>query len=196
MDALATTDERDLQTTDEDRPNDAGARQTGTGGDRHIDTGENRGVTGDGQRLGDSVGGSPVTVESGAVRATLLGVTRVRLSEFVYAHQLGGDTRSETRPVAMFDVENTSDRPVCWQSGRTTFIGDDDYTYGESTLSLDPSRLGPGCHTRRVEIEPGRRARVVTLVERLPDTVEVAEIVHTLAARDCGDTQRLVFSVA
>jgi len=175
--------EQTLDTSDESEPE-------GVDG-----TGEHRPDTGT-RNLRESVGPTPVTVESDVVRVTLLGVTRVRLSEFVYTHQLDGDTEhGETRPVAMFDVENTSDRPLCWQSGRTKFIGGDDYTYGESTLSLDPAQLGPGCHTRRVEIEPGRRARVVTLVERLPDTVEVEEIVHTLSSRHCGEAQRLVFSV-
>jgi len=136
----------------------------------------------------------PSTAETRALTATLVGVPRIDLAEFVYDHQLGRDEEGQTRPVALFDLENTGDRPLRWRDARTSFVGDDDYTYQPAHVSLDPTALGPGCHTRQVEIEPGRRARVVTLVEELPAGVEIAEVVHTLAYRR-GEDQRLVFSV-
>lgn len=174
-----TADERGLSTRPDER----------TSG---VERGEKAVADAEGFALPDS----PVTVEADSMTATLLGVPRVKIHDYAYAHRLDGShERGETRPVAMFDIENTSDRPLRWQSSRTKFIGDDDYTYQESTLSLDPSNLGPGCHTRQVEVEPGRRARLVTMIERLPDGVEVAEIVHPLALGRSLDSERLVFSV-
>lgn len=136
----------------------------------------------------------PTTVERRGLTATLVGVPRVALAEFVYDHQLDRTDEEQTRPVALFDLENTGDQPLRWRDARTSFVGSDDYTYRPAHVSLDPAQLGPGCHTRQVEIEPGRRARVVTLVEELPADVEVVEVVHTLAAGR-GDDERLVFSV-
>jgi hypothetical protein len=135
-----------------------------------------------------------VTVDSESITATLIGVPRVDIHEFVYDHQLGlGHDPEETRSVAMFDLENTGRHTITWRPSRTRFIGTDDYTYQPSRLSLDPSQLGPGCHTRHVEIEPERRARVVTLVEQLPPGVEVAEVVQKVTI--FGDSQRLTFPV-
>ncbi|MFW6435954.1 MAG: hypothetical protein ACOCY1_06185 [Halovenus sp.] len=134
--------------------------------------------------------GRSVTVDSESITATLIGVPRVDIHEFVYDHQLGlGHDPEETRSIAMFDLENTGRYPLNWRPTRTRFIGTDDYTYQPSRLSVDPSRLGPGCHTRQVEVEPERRARVVTLVEQLPPGVEVAEVVRKVTI--FGDSQRL-----
>jgi hypothetical protein len=138
--------------------------------------------------------GRSVTVDSESITATLIGVPRVNIHEYVYDHQLGlGHDPEETRSIAMFDLENTGRHPINWRSARTRFIGTDDYTYQPSRLSVDPSRLGPGCHTRQVEIEPDRRARVVTLVEQLPPGVEVAEVSHKLTI--FGESQRLTFPI-
>jgi hypothetical protein len=136
----------------------------------------------------------PATVEARDLTATLVGVPRVDLAEFVYDHQVDPGEEGRTRPVALFDLENTGNSPLRWRDARTSFVGDDDYTYQPAHVSLDPAALGPGCHTRQVEIEPGRRARVVTLVEELPAGVEVAEVVHTLTRRR-GEDERLVFAV-
>lgn len=146
-------------------------------------------------QVANSVTGKPVSAEGDSIAATLVGIPRIDLGEFVYDHQLDGkaDTR-DPRPVALFDLENTSTRPVRWNSSRTKFIGNDEYSYQPAHLSLDPSQLGPGCHTRQVQVEPGRRARMVTLVEQLPPDVEVAEVVHTLALHG-SESERLVFSV-
>jgi len=147
--------------------------------------------------LADAVAQSasrPSTVETRGLTATLVGVPRVDLAEFVYDHQLDPAEDGQTRPVALFDLENTGDRPLRWRDAKTTFVGDDDYTYQPAHVSLDPAALGPGCHTSRVEIDPGRRARLVTLVEELPRGVEVREVVHTLTHRG-GENERLVFSV-
>jgi len=144
--------------------------------------------------IAESLSGRSITVDTESITATLIGVPRVGIHEFVYDHQLGvGHAPDETRQVAMFDLRNTGQYPVKWRSSRTRFIGTDGYTYQPAQLSLDPSRLGPGCHTRQVEIEPQRRARVVTLVEQLPDDVEVAEVVQKLTT--FGDSQRLTFAV-
>lgn len=147
------------------------------------------------EELAGSLEGTAATVETATAVATLVGVPRVDLREFAYAHQIDGSERV-TRSVALFDLENTGDRPLCWRTERTKFIGDDDYSYRRAHLSLDPSSLGPGCHTRRVEIEPGRRARVVTPVERMPPDTEVAEVVHRFSAHRHGEDERLSFSVA
>jgi hypothetical protein len=148
--------------------------------------------------ISDAVSGSlsrrdAVTVESDSARATLVGIPTIDIEEFVYSHQAdeGG-----THPVALFDVENTTDSPLKWQTSRTQFVGDDEYTYQPARLTLDPSQLGPGCHTRKVELPPGRRARVVTLVEALPPGVEIAEVVHSLPAQSgLGGRERLVFTL-
>ncbi|MEF8936313.1 MAG: hypothetical protein V5A32_00045 [Halovenus sp.] len=138
--------------------------------------------------------GRSVTVDSESITATLVGVPRVDIHEYVYDHQLGlGHDPEETRSIATFDLENTGRHSIKWRPSRTRFIGTDDYTYQPSKLSVDPSQLGPGCHTRQVEIEPDRRARVVTLVEQLPSGVEVAEVIQKLTI--FGDSQRLTFSV-
>jgi|GEM_PF-1900803 len=144
--------------------------------------------------IAESLGGQSVTVETDSITATLVGVPEIDLHEFVYDHQLTVDhDPDERRTVVMFDLENTGKYPVKWRTSRTRFIGTDGYTYQPSQLSLDPSRLGPGCHTRQVEIEPNRRARVVTLVEQLPSGVELAEVVHKITP--LGESQRLAFAV-
>lgn len=144
--------------------------------------------------LADAVPGSrSVAVETRSASVTLVGVPTIDITDYVYDHQVvdGGQ-----RSVALFDVENRSESPFRWQSSRTQFVGDDDYTYGPSRLTLDPDTLGPGCHTRQVQLPPGRRARVVTLVEELPPGVGVTEVIHTLSAGpSAGETERLVFSV-
>lgn len=142
-----------------------------------------------------TIDGEPVAVSTESVVATLVGVPSIDLEAFAYDHQLDSSTEAgERRPAALFDLENTCDRPIRWNASRTQFVGDDEYTYQPAHISLDPSTLGPGCHTRQVEIEPGRRARMITLVERLPPGVDVAEVVHTLSLTR-GGTERLVFAV-
>lgn len=136
------------------------------------------------------------TVETGSVAATLLGVPHVSVREFVYDHRLDSSVDpGETRPIVLLDVHNTGRRPLRWQANRMKILGDDDYTYSPSSLTLDPASLGPGCHTRQVEIEPGRRARVVTLVEALPPGVTVDEVIQTLVPRGGTQSQRLAFSL-
>ena len=142
----------------------------------------------------DSEPGQPVTVSTDSLRVRLLGVPRVGVEEVVYAYQQTPRVDGDSRPSALFDIENTSSRPIRWNPKRTSFIGTDGYTYREAHLSVDPARLGAGCHTRLVEIEPGCRARVMTLVERLPETVEVARVVHSVASSRHPD-QRLTFKL-
>jgi len=136
----------------------------------------------------------PTTVDQHGLRATLVGVPQIDLGEFVYEYQLDRAHEGMKRPVALFDLENTGDQPLRWRDARTAFVGTDDYTYRPAHLSLDPAQLGPGCHTRQVELQPGRRARLVTLVEELPQGVQVKEVVQTLRHRR-GENERLVFSV-
>ncbi len=141
---------------------------------------------------GSLSGRNSVTVESAAARATLVGVPTVDVDEFVYSHQ--GEPGAH--PVALFDVENVGDAPLRWHTSRTQFVGTDEYTYQSAQLSLDPATLGPGCHTRQVEVPPGRRARVVTVVETLPPGVEIAEVVHSVPSQSgLGGRERLVFSL-
>lgn len=138
--------------------------------------------------------GDPLTIETGAVRATLLGVLQVRIDDLVYAHyrrRLGDPART----CALFDVENTSSVPVHWTTRRTKFIGTDGYTYNRAHISLDPSRLGAGCHPSQVEIEAGCRARVITPVEQLPATVNVRKVIQTVSPRGRPGSQRLVYSL-
>ena len=142
----------------------------------------------------DSEFGQPVTVSTDVLSATLLGVPWIAVDEFVYRHQLGPQTDGDTRQSALFDIENTSDRPIRWDHKKTSFIGSDGYTYRGAHLSLDPARLGPGCHTRSIDIEPGCRARVMTLVERLPEGVEVARVVHSVPSMHHPD-RRLTFDL-
>lgn len=143
--------------------------------------------------LTQSVGGNPVSEETDKVVATLLGVVRAKIDDIVYDHDR--DTaEGDTRPVALFDIENTWNRPINWRSTLTKFVGDDDYTYQPARVSIDPNRLGPGCHTGQVEIEPGCRARVVTMVEQLPPDVRVGKVVQTIAPPGT-DRQRLVFPI-
>lgn len=152
-----------------------------------------------GDQLADRFGtavGHPVTVSTESMTVRLLGVPRVDIGEFVYAHQLDslqGD--DDTRQSALFDIENTSDKPLRWEPRHSSFIGTDSYTYRQAHLSLNPARLGPGCHTRSVTIEPGCRARAMTMVERLPSSVEVATVVHSIPSRRHTEGQRLTFAV-
>lgn len=140
-----------------------------------------------------SSGGSEVaSVTQGEMAVTLVALPRIDVEDVVYGHQR--TEPGETRPVALFDVENRGEEPFRWRSARTKFVGSDDYTYRPAHLSLDPARLGPGCHTRQVEVEPGRRARIVTLVERLPRGVEISEVVHAVST-GVGRSERLVFQV-
>lgn len=151
-----------------------------------------------GTALDDAVSGTlsrrnTVTVESESARATLVGVPTVDVGEFVYSHQ---SATVEQRLVALFDVENKSESPLKWQTARTQFVGDDQYTYQQARLSLDPAKLGPGCHTRQVELPPGRRARVITLVEELPPNVDIVEVIHSIPATGgLGQRERLVFAL-
>lgn len=154
-------------------------------------------LTGSRGTLADAVAGAatnPATAETESLTATLVGIPELELGEFVYPHQLSDPETEETRPVALFDLENRSDRPLRWRSARTKFVGDDRYTYRAAHVSLEPDSLGPGCHTRQVEIEPGYRARMVTMVERLPRDVEIVEVVQTVARRAPAEDERLVFS--
>lgn len=138
----------------------------------------------------------PVPVETDSVVARLVGIPRVALEEFVYQHQLDrSHDDTQTRPMALFDIENTGNSRLRWKATQTTFVGDDDYTYRPAHLSLDPARLGPGCHTRSVDIDPGRKARVVTLVEELPTGVDIVEVVHPLSVPGRAGTERLVFGL-
>lgn len=150
------------------------------------------------ETLADAVaaeGRPPTSVRTDSISATLVGVPEIELKQFVYTHELPDAETEETRPAALFDLENRTDRPVRWRSARTKFVGDDGYTYGPAHVSLEPARLGPGCHTRQVEIEPLSKARMVTLVERLPEGVEVDRVVQTVARHGPADNERLVFPV-
>jgi len=141
-----------------------------------------------------------VRVETGTVAATLVGIPRVDLQEVAYEHGIDRErleSGKTDQAVALFDLHNTSGVPIQWTSSRTRFIGDDGYTYRPAQLSLDPAALGPGIHTRRVEIQPDRRARMATPVERLPAGVEIVEVVQTLPIRaGSTETEQLVFTIA
>lgn len=140
--------------------------------------------------------GESLTVETPLLTATLVGVPQVQLAEFVYTHQRESLQAVEaTRACALFDIENTSSRRLRWTSRRTAFIGSDKYTYRQAHVSLDPSKLGPGCYPRQVTIEPGCRARVITPVEQLPPAVDVAKVVQTVSAPGRRGSQQLTFSV-
>jgi len=137
--------------------------------------------------LDSQLSGRSTAIETDTVSGTILAVPQVELGTVVYDYQLDADEGTDRRPLVLFDLENTGQKPLRWNPGRTRFLGTDDYTYQSATLSLDPDQFGPGCHTRSVTIEPGRRARVVTLVEDLPDGVEIEGIVHRLRGSDTGD---------
>lgn len=134
--------------------------------------------------------GDSLTIETGMVTATLVGVPRVSIADLVYAHQQEA-AATEDRPCALFVVENTSNAPIHWATRRTKFIGTDGYTYRQAHLSLDPAKLGPGTHTRTVNIEAGSRARVITPVEPLPRGVDVATVIQTVPSNEYRGNQRL-----
>ena len=138
--------------------------------------------------------GDPLTIETGAVRATLVGVPEVRIDDLVYAHHRRrlGDS---VRPCALFDVENTGSVPINWTTRRTKFIGTDGYTYNRAHISLDPAQLGAGCYPSQVDIEPGCRARVITPVEQLPGSVDVAKVVQRVSFHGRIGTQRLTYTL-
>lgn len=139
--------------------------------------------------------GASLTIETDIVTATLVGVPQIRVDDLVYAHQRDTLGHADTRACALFDITNTSDVPIQWAGRRTKFIGSDSYTYTHAHVSLDPSQLGPGCYPTQVEIEPGCRARVITPVERLPEDVDVAKVVHTIASHRELGSQRLTFTL-
>lgn len=176
-------------------PDRSDSRRLAEGGDSRPQTA--RGGSAD--SLADAVAQTatrPTTVESESLSATLVGVPRVDLQEFVYSHQLDPtEPEEEPRPVALFDLKNQTDQRLRWRSARTKFIGTDEYTYQPAQLSLEPGQLGPGCHTRQVELEPKSKARMVTLVEQLPQGVEVAKVVQTIPRRGAAQNERLVFAV-
>jgi len=138
--------------------------------------------------------GDPLTIETGAVRATLVGVPQVRVDDLVYAHhrrRLGDPVRA----CALFTVENTGSVPIHWTSRATKFIGTDSYTYKRADISLDPAELGAGVYPSQVEIEPGCRARVIVPVEQLPGHVDVAKVVQRVSFRGRIGTQRLTYNL-
>jgi len=186
--------------TDDDRPI---RRNTGRSTPRRSETvgpaalGEDEPVPAD---ASSALPGRQVSVETDAIAATLVDVPLVDIREVAYEHQIAparleaGDT---TQPIALFDLHNVGRLPVTWASSRTQFVGSDGYTYKPAQLSIDPGELGPGIHTRRVEIRPGRRARVATLVEQLPAGVEIAEVIQRVSVSAAGaDTEQLVFDLA
>lgn len=138
--------------------------------------------------------GESLTIETGAVRATLVGVPHVRVDDLVYAHHRDR-LEASTRPCALFDVENTSSAPINWTSRQTKFIGTDDYTYRHSHISLDPSKLGPGCYPSQIEIEPGCRARIITPVEQLPSSVGVSKVIQQVTFRGRLASQKLTYTL-
>ncbi len=138
--------------------------------------------------------GEPLTIDTGAVRATLVGVPQVRVDDLVYAHHRARLDES-VRACALFDIENTGRVPLNWTSRQTKFIGTDRYTYNRAHISLDPAQLGAGCFPSQVELEPGSRGRVITPVEQLPHSVDVAKVVHTVTFRGQLDTQRLTYTL-
>lgn len=189
----------------EDRPvrSDPGRRQRNDRPASHAVSpsrlAEDRPVPPGGDESG-AIASQPVSVETDAVAATLVSVPLVDIRELVYEHQVDParlDRGETTQPVALFDLHNVGTDPVKWTSARARFIGDDGYSYKPAQLSIDPGELGPGIHTRRVEIRPDRRARVATLVEQLPAGVEIAEVVQPVTvAATRGETEQLVFELA
>lgn len=139
--------------------------------------------------------GRSAAIDTAAVTVTVLAVPQVDAREVVYDHQHDEIEPSATRPLVLFDVENTSEESLRWRPARTQFVGDDDYTYGTSTLSLDPSAFGPGCHTHSVTIEPGRRARIVTLTEELPAGASIEEVIYRTHAGGSVGSERLSFEL-
>jgi len=138
--------------------------------------------------------GKPLTIVTGIVTATLVGVPKVRIDDLVYAHQRK-QISGATRACALFDIKNTSNVPIHWTSRQTKFIGSDSYTYKQAHFSLDPSQLGAGCYPRQVEIEPGCRARVITPVEHLPKGVDIENIIQKITPRGQPGSHRLTFSL-
>ncbi|MFC7073005.1 hypothetical protein ACFQJ7_12955 [Halovenus rubra] len=188
----------DIERYSRERPDSTSKRENKLStGNRKKNNPQRRDST-DAETLTDAVSGrlsrtDAVTVYSDSVQATLVGLPTVDIEEFVYSHQTDG---SGEYVVALFDVKNTTDSPLKWQSTRTKFIGDDEYTYKPARLTLDPAQLGPGCHTRQVELPPGQRARIVTLVEELPPRVDIVEVTHSLQPPSGFEgRERLVFSV-
>lgn len=189
--ASGTVEWRDISVD----PSDSGRPESTAGRSTAAETARYHEV--DGISVSDRIqahAGKPLTIETGAVTATLVGVPVVRVDDLVYAHQRE-QLQANGRPVALFDIENTTTVPIHWTSRRTKFVGSDGYTYSQSHVSLDPSQLGAGCFPTRVEIEPGCRARVVTPVEQLPPAVDVAKVIHTVAFRGSLGTQRLTFTL-
>jgi len=149
------------------------------------------------QRLADQIQDGliePLTTDTGALSATLIGVPQLKVDDLVYPHQCDRLEES-TRFCALFDVENTGNVPINWTSTQTKFIGTDDYTYKRSYVSLDPANLGPGCHPSHVEIEPKCRARIITPVEKLPSGVGVSQVVHRVRFHGQRGSQRLAYSL-
>ncbi len=138
--------------------------------------------------------GDSLTIDTGDVKATLIGVPQVRIDDLVYTHHRRR-LNSSTRPCALFEVKNIGEVPVNWTSRQTKFIGSDGYTYKQSHISLDPSQIGPGCYSSQIEIEPGCRARIITPVEQLPPTVDVAQVIHRVGFRGQLARQRLTYTL-
>lgn len=173
-----------------------GASTSTTGTDTNTDAFADRTAQGPGD-LSNADGARSDVATTEDMTVALVGLPRVELSEFVYSHQLpSGPDEQPIRQVALFDIENRGTGPLRWQAAKTKFIGTDGYTYRQAHESLDPAKLGPGCHTRQIEVEPGRKARFVTLVEELPPGVEIAEVVQTVPGRGRRESRRLELSVA
>jgi len=127
--------------------------------------------------------GDSLTIETEACTVTLVGVPTVALGDRIATHQRSSTADgSLRRHCALFDIENTGERPLHWLSRRTTFVGSDGNTYDRAQIALNSAQLAPGCHTTHVQIEPRCRARAITPVEKLPDGVGVSTVIHTIAA--------------
>lgn len=142
-------------------------------------------------------------------------LTKIDISGgIVYASGSGADTFDKLdafksfddsgpyRYLVVFDVENTSDRLIAWETGDTKFHGTDGYTYTSSNHALNEHLLSARLNLNYAEIEAGRKAKVVTLVESMPEGVEVEEIVHTLDVFEKGkvsgwaeEEERYVFNI-
>ncbi|WP_436343106.1 J domain-containing protein [Natronorubrum sp. FCH18a] len=130
----------------------------------------------------------------------LLTVSLVALTDNVLLSSLAGEINSNIRrPVAFFEVKNTSDKPLEWHGqANTTFIGDDGFMYeGSDIISPYATALPERWCATQVLLEPGRVLDAVVIAQNVPKEVSIKTVIYTqdLINEAAEDTERYLFDI-
>lgn len=144
--------------------------------------------------------GTGLSVSGEILELTLTGfVHDLELARLVDDPLLSPDVR---RPVAFFELHNTSDRILPWRGRtQTSFIGDDGFMYDAASVVRPDADSLPGqwCGGD-VDVGPGRALKAIVVAQELPDEVTIGEIVYTQRIYDpatmtVADTERYLIEI-